>query len=1153
MNHEDDPAIASDLYRQLSALRWQEQFDTKTLGRGLRYAEEDRVDPDWAVFTSPVGLALTGEVRGSGRTIYETQLVLLDSGNRGTLIGECSCPVGYRCKHIVALIQHFLHSMDFELNFAPGPVPKGRAADTQALEQEWNRWLTAVATPLHSTQEALEPDRRLGLFIDTEPGHPLARVVAGAAWLRPAKSKHAARLVDPKMIEWVGERLVPEPAGGWDPELLEQLMLLLQRASRRQNYATRSHLSTLVYPYHARILHALLAATDAPAIFHRKQTGPRLTLGPRRSLHTRWETDATGSRRLRAELDGQDRLSASAELAMVGDELWYLDPGQGLLGPVDGDPRLAASVSRSPPLPDDKLAWLAERMQRTAHLPTGLAPPAAMKIVELPAVAPTLLLRMDVRILEQEGWPPRSCELGVAHPEFGYHDISLAADDDNSEVIGSNGDRLQVKRDPQAEAALLANLPAELLRFDTLVGRAGLPPPREDAQFRLLVLSASPPDSRAAWPTSLASPQQWWPTLVRLRRAGVRVQLEPDFPPEPQRLTADDWHGELEASGQGWFDLGLDIDVAGKRLNLLPILRSLLADARFPLTPAADEAETATWEVLLDDDCLLELPLARLRSLLAPIIDWLGDAPDADVVRMPVTAAAELDAIKQRWTGRGRKQVRELARALRSTPNAIHQAPGFEGHLRDYQARGVAWLRWLSLLGLGGLLADDMGLGKTVQVLAHIMDERARNETMAPVMVVATTSLVSNWCAEAARFCPELRVLHLQRPRLERKAILSQLGEADLIITTYPLLVRDLDVLRAQSFSLLVLDEAQFIKNAASHTAKAVRAIPAARRIAMTGTPIENHLGELWAQFDAVAPGFLGSSKWFGQHFRRPIERHGESEPLQQLQRRIQPLLLRRTRDEVLGELPAKTETLRSVVITGVQRDLYETLRLAQHQRVRQSIEQRGLARSGIVMLDALLKLRQVCCDPRLVKLDSARSVKRSAKLVELRSLLATLLEEGRRVLLFSQFTEMLDLIADDLTHDGIPFLTLTGQVPGAERKQRIDRFQNGEVPLFLISLKAGGSGLNLTAADTVIHYDPWWNPAVEEQATGRAHRMGQSKPVLVYKLVCAGTVEERITAMQRSKSELAASILSQGAERSGGSIMDEDELEALFAPMDTS
>ncbi|MEO7430935.1 MAG: DEAD/DEAH box helicase, partial [Dokdonella sp.] len=496
------------------------------------------------------------------------------------------------------------------------------------------------------------------------------------------------------------------------------------------------------------------------------------------------------------------------------------------------------------------------------------------------------------------------------------------------------------------------------------------------------------------------------------------------------------------------------------------------------------------------------------------------------------------------WLG-GERLRAELER-LRQPREPAVEPEGFRATLRGYQRDGLAWLAFLSDAGLGGILADDMGLGKTVQVLAHLLAEKLRGRLDKPALVIAPTSLVANWHGEAQRFAPDLDVLVVHGP--ERGGLHGEIPQHDLIITTYPLLLRDRDALVEHEYSVLVLDEAQAIKNAKSQAAKVVRELRARQRIAMTGTPLENHLGELWAEFDAVEPGLLGDEKRFTRFFRTPIEKHGDDEKRERLKRRIAPLLLRRRKEEVLKELPPKTEIVRRIEIEGDQRELYETLRLAQHERVLEEVRRSGLAQSGIIVLDALLKLRQACCDPRLVKLDGARHVKQSAKLDYLLDMLGSLVDEGRRVLVFSQFAEMLALIAKALAARALPYQSLTGDTPGTMRAALVDRFQAGDVPIFLISLKAGGVGLNLTAADTVIHYDPWWNPAVEAQATDRAHRIGQDKPVFVYKLICASTVEEKIQALQQRKADLARAVLDGGGTQTAK--FEESDLADLFAPL---
>ena len=640
-------------------------------------------------------------------------------------------------------------------------------------------------------------------------------------------------------------------------------------------------------------------------------------------------------------------------------------------------------------------------------------------------------------------------------------------------------------------------------------------------------------------------PQQWQALIDVLTAENFIIEFAPEFPSD--RVTEiDTWHGDLVDSGQAWFDLALGIDVDGERVDLLPVLRRVISDPQFSLSAKAGEKADASIAVSLDDQRKVRLSLARLRTLIEPLLEWLQVEPKGSL-RIHRTALTQLDRLEEVqliWSGASRLQDR--LPELRALPKRTQEPEGFTATLRDYQREGLAWLAFLSDAGLGGILADDMGLGKTVQVLAHIVDEKQRGRLNEPVLVVAPTSLIGNWCDETARFAPGLRVLVLHgSARASRYAAIE---EHDLIITTYPLLSRDRTRLLETTFSLLVLDEAQAIKNARSLAAQVVRDIPTKRRLAMTGTPLENHLGELWAQFDAVEPGLLGSSRQFTRFFRNPIEKHGDLERQQRLKRRIGPLLLRRRKEDVLSELPPKTEMVHRLDLAPGQRELYETLRLAQHERVRDAIRERGLGQSGIIVLDALLKLRQVCCDPRLVKLESARRTRSSAKLDALLEMLARLVEEGRRVLVFSQFTEMLDLIAPAIAEIGITYLMLTGQTPASERSERVRQFQDGVAPVFLVSLKAGGIGLNLTAADTVIHYDPWWNPAVETQATDRAHRIGQDKPVFVYKLICTGTVEEKIQALQSRKSNLSNAILDAGSTQKLS--LDEDDLAELFAPL---
>jgi hypothetical protein len=641
------------------------------------------------------------------------------------------------------------------------------------------------------------------------------------------------------------------------------------------------------------------------------------------------------------------------------------------------------------------------------------------------------------------------------------------------------------------------------------------------------------------------------PVLAAHEAAGIARQLAARglagilAPPTPTPAVqqapvhdVDDWYADVvEEDGERstWFDLELGIVVGGVKHPLLPLLVQLIRNAPRDFDPAAlaSHPDTDALVAQLPDGTRVALPWGRIKPILATLGELYFTERAGTALRLPYLDAArlaELDASAQlRWLGGAR--LRDVgARLHRFDGIAPVAAPaGLQAQLRDYQSAGLAWMQFLRAYGFGGILADDMGLGKTIQTLAHILLEKEAGRLDCPALVVAPTSLMDNWQHEAARFAPGLKVLLLHGK--DRAAQFGQIASADIVLTTYALLPRDEVTLRGQRFHLLILDESQYIKNHRAKAAQTACLIDARHRLCLTGTPLQNHLGELWSQFHFLMPGLLGDDKAFNAAYRKPIEKGGDQQRAALLSRRVKPFMLRRTKDHVAKELPPKTEMNWPVEFGSAQRDLYETVRLAMDKKVREEIDRKGVARSQIVILDALLKLRQVCCDPRLLKATTASGaaikLAGSAKFDALFELLDTLLTEGRKILVFSQFTSMLALIGAALEERGHRYALLTGDT--LDRASPVAAFQAGTVPLFLISLKAGGVGLNLTAADTVIHFDPWWNPASEDQATDRAWRIGQDKPVFVYRLIVKGSVEEKIQELQRKKSGLAHALLGDG------------------------
>ncbi|MDX2090749.1 MAG: DEAD/DEAH box helicase [Kofleriaceae bacterium] len=639
--------------------------------------------------------------------------------------------------------------------------------------------------------------------------------------------------------------------------------------------------------------------------------------------------------------------------------------------------------------------------------------------------------------------------------------------------------------------------------------------------------------------------------VPQLRALGWRVEIDPDYPwqvvgAESQMYAS----AEADRERPDWFGLELGVEVDGQRINLLPAILDLL-DGSTDLASLTRPTRRCV-ALKVDDKRWLPIPPGRLKLLAKVLVEMYRNGPKLQAPATRAPLIAELcttihdRAAPVRWIGdtRIRDQAQSLSLGASAGIDAFAPPKTLQANLRPYQCEGVAWMQNLRAHGANGILADDMGLGKTLQTITHVLLEKEHGRLQKPAMIVTLTSLVGNWVREIQKFAPTLSVTTFHGP--DRHANLPTLGNHDVIVTTYPIVARDRDELAKQPLHLLVLDEAHAIKNHDAQASESVRKLDAQNRICLSGTPIENHLGELWSLFDFLMPSLLGGREEFNQAFRYPIEDKGDKVRLNALRDLVRPYILRRTKDLVAPELPAKTQLVRAVEITGAQRELYESIRVAAHADVRQHIKQRGLAGSTIAILDALLKLRQVCCDPRLVTIDPAREVTGSAKLDVLLEMVKNGLADGRRILIFSQFARMLGLISEGLLARGIGHVALTGHTP--DRQKPIDAFQQGRADVFLISLKAGGAGLNLVGADTVIHYDPWWNPAAQAQATDRAHRIGQTKPVFVHDLIVAGSVEERMLSLQKHKRQLANAILDNG--NTAGPQLTERDVDDLLAPL---
>ncbi|MFY3386642.1 SNF2-related protein [Paracidovorax sp. MALMAid1276] len=1108
---------------------------------------------------------IRGAVQGTQPRPYAVTVALALAPN-GQVVdwqGDCTCPVEIDCKHAVALTAKVAQLHPRAAPAQPSRSPQAEkalqamqdrvAAQARAEEEarlvrwlhDWDRAADNVAPPAPGAR-ADRPECYLYLLSTVgrlRSGAPQLQIEAVVSY-----PKLTGGWAKPKAI-----RTQPGPGQAVYDRATEadrQLLQLLRAMPRSVGYySAYSGAPTGVLEGAA----GLLVLQQAAATGHLFVDAGGSTVGvPLRygdPLPMAWDWAASAAPRGgQGGDDGawtlQPRLPQPSATLCANRPPLYLDVEQGLCGPVTAEglsPAQLELLLQAPPLATAALqkhhAEVASRLGGLLPLPPvlspltrvqGVKPVARLHLAPVPpAEVPDLGLITAQLRFDYEGhvgwWPGQ--DLGVLVP-------------------GADGGQVLLQRDARAELDAIESL-MELGLLATDDGLFGIPGEQSQNDWLHWADNGFGVLRDAGFELTLDAALNGWITHADALDVALRPGGE---------------EGEVGEGGDGatspWFALSLGMEIDGVRHNILPFVPGLIAAAAAqPLDPATGLPRLPSHVYLpaQPGPGFVRLPTDTLRPWMAALLELVGDrAHDFSGSSLKLS---RMDALRTS-AALGEGAVWEGAQGLRNLVAQLQGAtalptvpvpPGVQATLRPYQQQGLSWLQFLRAHGLAGVLADDMGLGKTLQTLAHIQAEKDAGRLSDPALVIAPVSLMGNWQREAARFCPGLRCLVLHGAG--RHAVADAVAEHDLVIAPYSLLQRDRERWLAQPWHLVVLDEAQNIKNASTHAAQVVGALKARHRLCLSGTPMENHLGEIWSLFHFLMPGFLGSQQRFKELFRNPIEKQGDTARLAQLRARVTPFMLRRTKNLVAGELPPKVESVMPVELAGPQADLYETIRLGTEKAVREALQTKGLAKSQITILDALLKLRQVCCHPALVPLDAAKKVKTSAKLEQLMALLPEMLAEGRRILLFSQFTSMLTLIEAELKKHGLPWVKLTGQ--SQKRDAIIEQFTSGQVPLFLISLKAGGVGLNLPQADTVIHFDPWWNPAVENQATDRAHRIGQTQSVWVVKLVAQGTIEERILALQERKAQLAGSLYSESAARREP-LFTEGDLAELLRPLST-
>jgi superfamily II DNA or RNA helicase len=786
---------------------------------------------------------------------------------------------------------------------------------------------------------------------------------------------------------------------------------------------------------------------------------------------------------------------------------WYVDAQEGWARPIDRrvSPAAIRRLIRMPFIsePVEKLPDLVMQGLPKVALEVGAELPELSQVADVVDLVPTFRVAAGGSLVDAQ------VSLRAAYEDF---EIDVRADGMTVPVIVKPPEPGSTKRAKCIRCDIAAQQVAAA-RLQEL----GLTPAEDGNKF-----VAHGDDAIAFWTEGLGTLPDDWDIFVPDDLVDVQVRDE--------ALSAN----ARVSSGVDWLSLRLNFESEGVAVTQDELGRCLAEGRKF---------------VRLSDGTFAKLDPVKVREVLLRQAEILATG-GGNGGKLPLSQAGRIeDLLSQLSRSSVSGDTKELFKKLRDIDEikGTRKPRNLKASLRPYQEQGFHWLWFLHEIGSGGVLADDMGLGKTVQTLALLLAVKAEDAKAEgkrkpfKTLIVAPTSVVTNWLREMDKFAPSLR--HALWHGAERKERQDEFEDADVVVTSYALLRRDEELLKETRWRYVILDEAQQIKNPLSATARAAKRLPADRRLALSGTPIENRLSEIWSIFDFVSPGLLGPLEKFEERYSRPID-GGDKTAAERLRATIHPFILRRTKAEVAKDLPEKIETDQFCELTGEQAALYAAVLKEVRAQVMGEVERQGLARSHIQILAGLTRLRQAACDPRLLGLPREFGDEDSGKLVALRDLIQTSIEGGHKVLLFSQFVSMLTLIRRGLDEDGVRYEYLDGSTK--DRQERVENFQSDDgPPVFLISLKAGGSGLNLTAADTVIHFDPWWNPAVEDQATDRAHRIGQTKVVTTYRLIAKGTIEEKILELAEKKRELVGAVLSEDV--GGAKKLTKGDLEDLF------
>jgi superfamily II DNA or RNA helicase len=1079
----------------------------RTFLRGLDYekrkvVEQISIDETQATCT----------VKGSDANAYD---VIIRLGGEG-ITSSCSCPAfsktGQHCKHVAGLLINLRNKSRTKGLRPAAPAPAPAPAPASASASASNRLDQSKASRRRerrrrnqTQQTAVPPGLRPPPSIDAT-----ARPTGIGAWMSPPDSLRRLDL----------EFRVHVRTGGLTVTVLDTEARVPLLPSVALSWQTMA-------PSHDRAPLRVLARHESgnprhPAVDVRGEdvaellpylAGRRVLLEPalmqlrfsEEVLKPRFDLEMVGADTIVAKCtfereNGNRAFQLTNGGWFEGWPGWHIDTNEGIARPIDKvvSPAALRRLLNNPTIAEpaaELISVITNDLPRVA-LEMGAQLPELSQVADVIDITPSFIFRAGGSIAEANA---------TLSAKYGNLEIEVRADGISPPII------VQAPEEGQKRARCIRPDIVAQQKAVQLLLEHGLDPSEEGDRF-----IATGGESIRFWSEGVAALPRNWEMYIPDDLVGAKMRGA------PIAMKA------RVSSGVDWLNVNISWEADGVSVERDEIQRCLREGKKF---------------IRLSDNSYAALDSTRIQALIDREVEILASAGKQG--KLPLSQAGRVQELLEQADERNvATATKALFKKLASLDEIkkARKPRGLKATLRPYQEQGLSWLRFIHDIGSGGVLADDMGLGKTVQTIALLLSLNSGKDT-GPVkaLIVAPTSVVSNWVREIERFGPSLKVALWHGAN--RKEQEGDLENAHVIVTSYALLRRDLPMLGGIKFDYAILDEAQAIKNPSSATAAAAKELNTRHRLALTGTPIENRLSEIWSIFDFVSPGLLGPLAKFEERYARPIDQ-GDSKQAAKLRAVIHPFILRRTKREVAKDLPEKLEFNQIVDMAPEQRAVYLQVLREVRAQVLGEVERVGVAKSQLHILAGLTKLRQAACDPRLLGLPKELGPEDSGKLSALRELVREVEEGGHKVLIFSQFVSMLKLVAAALDQDKIRYEYLDGST--TDRPERIDRFQEDPtIPVFLISLKAGGIGLNLTAADTVIHFDPWWNPAVEDQATDRAHRIGQDKVVSVYRLVAAGTIEEKILQLKQKKKDLVASVLEE--DHGGGKSLTKTDLEDLF------